>query len=344
LATITKEELIQDSFLFFHDDHHPELEAKHIAVVPSVLYRYRECNPRNLNLIPSHLVWFSAATEFSDTNDALINWEADEALKYLDNHVPEAIILLLSAMVPQGLRRAGVILSDSDCVLIAEALRRLMKNDALSVQGALAILSPYVSSSLASQVVSNIIRIYSSPSERRNCLLDTKKIILMAQKINYAQKEGLYVCCFSEKGDDPWMWDHYAQGGSGYCVAYSFTGKCPRSLLLGLTPMIYQKKEGPKILDLLTNPVLNGVDDFLYSPSSLRTKMTVFTKDPCYVNEQEWRLGYYRPGSGLGFPFILPLEKEVILGPHFQKDSADGRKLLALLQSAKIPFSQSRGS
>jgi hypothetical protein len=338
----TKEELIQDSFLFFRDDRHPDLEAKHIAMVPSMLYRYRACNSRNLALIPNHLAWFSAATEFSDTNDSLIHWEVSKALQYLESHTQDVFILLLSAMVPQGLRKAGASLSDSDCIQIAEGLRRLMKNNALSLQGVRAILLSYVSADLASKVIPNLLRIYSSPMERRDYLLDTKKTILMVQELNLAQKEGLYVCCFSEKGDDPWMWEHYAQGGSGYCIVYSFSKKCPRSLLLALTPMIYEKKESLKILDLLTNPILNGVDEFLYSPFSLKIKMTAFAKDPNCAPEQEWRLGFYRPGSGSGFPFYLPLEKKVILGPNFRKDGVAEQRLLTLLESSKIPFVRSK--
>lgn len=93
---------------------------------------------------------------------------------------------------------------------------------------------------------------------------------------NNRLRNGSYVFCLAEEGDNQAMWETYADGAAGFYIEF-------QRMLMNLLPIYYGEKEPLKFFDILVNGLTTNkqVNDISYEDYE-KWFLSSYTKDPSY--------------------------------------------------------------
>jgi len=158
--------------------------------IPSSLFRFRECNIKNIKSIKNNRLWFSNPNDFNDPYDSYISFNfKKEFSKNSESYKP----------VLESIQQAKLFTNDElDEIFIAghkyDKLQEIIyKNYNKEIQQKINL---YIT-----EIEENF---YNSLSNEKNKYFKNK----------------LKVCCLSESKKSIKMWSHYADEHKGFCVEY----------------------------------------------------------------------------------------------------------------------------
>lgn len=195
-------------------------------MLPSRLYRFRQCSERHIDAFFRDQVWVSRGIDMNDDYDTCLYYDQKKISDWLeplnDANVYLKIYDFLKACenMPDFLK--GI---TPDAEKRYEAIRRCSQEDI--------------------RELTNRFR-----EHIKNCLPER------LAEITTLIQQGVKFACFSENINSAMMWGHYAQSGTGFAVAYDFRNgafnNCPECTKLGnecmypmlchIYPVIYKDK------------------------------------------------------------------------------------------------------
>lgn len=219
-----------------------------------LLYKYRSCEPRNIDCLRTDTVWFSTQSQLNDPFDCLVR--LPESIGAAD--IGELKAYLSSAKPFQ--------LKLSDPGEIAEYIGRSEDLPPLVPLGLLAAQMQHA------QLVKHIRRLKPSDDAW------VQKLFVMAREIAERLLTNMTVFCVSEQNANQLMWAHYAAAHTGFCTGYV----CPVGIL---NPKLIHKVEYVESPRRITPRQL--VDD----PGSVYRDL-ILGKPSQWSYENEWRLTF----------------------------------------------------
>lgn len=296
---------------------------------PKSLFKYRKVNNQNLFNLENDIVWFSKPVDFGDTVDFTLNTDIEAELEDFEKHPQEYTKKVAIAFINFWLRQYGQTVDEK----MVEMVLPLFNDDGeISENDAKAFLSdkmPEYSSDVYSKKLYEATQL---PNQQP--IKDTIKGFLNNYlDFNNRLRNGSYVFCLAEEGNNQAMWETYADGATGFCIEYQIPSKTflGQRMLMNLLPIYYGAKEPLKLFDILVkgltaNKQVNGISYEDYEKWFLSS----YTKDPSYAFQKEWRIVFTENmgGNKQSFPFV----KSIILG---EKISEDNKKILVDLANRK---------
>jgi hypothetical protein len=224
-----------------------------------LLYKYRSCEPHNIDCLRNDTVWFSTAPQLNDPFDCLIRLPQsvdDKDIRELRTH--------LSSAKPYGI-------NFSNAREVAEYVGQSQDLPPLIPLGLMASQFQH------EHLIKHIRNLKSNDDSW------VRKLIIMAREIAEQLLHNITVFCVSEKNDNQLMWAHYAAAHSGFCTGYV----CPVGIL---NPKLIHKVEYVQSPRRITPWQL--VDD----PGSVHRDLTL-VKPIQWSYEREWRITFGNIGG-----------------------------------------------
>lgn len=306
--------------IFKHDFHNKQ---------PKSLFKYRKANELNINSLKNDIAWFSKPVDFGDTVDFTLNTDIEAELEDFGKHPQEYTKKVAIAFINFWLRQYGQTVDEK---MVDMILPLFNDNGEVSENDAKAFLKdkmPEYSSDVYSKKLYEATQL-PNQQPTKDAIEGFLKTYL---DFNNRLRNGSYVFCLAEEGNNQAMWETYADGATGFCIEYeipndTFLGQ---RMLMNLLPIYYGEKEPIKFFDILVKGLtaekqVNGISYRDYEKWFLSS----YTKDPSYSFQKEWRIVFTENmgGNKQSFPFV----KSIILG---EKISVDSKKILVDLANEK---------
>lgn len=280
-STIIPEELSQEEAMPLYHKLYQAVEA----IIPSRLFRYRECSEMHLDAFDRDLIYASSADRFNDPYDCLLRFDKNFLFESINRGASKEAILELRDYLLQGNP-------------MPEWLNRLYGERS-------ELLRDAIIKSSDDEIDANNRQFALSRSE-----FDSNVEALFADAVNFFRQNS-HVACFSETVKSVTMWSHYAKSHTGFVLEYdlrNLTIKCDRCenkdrcadrIIATLYPMLYTKKR---------YDATSFVDYYLGKSFSLTPTMedTLFFKKAAlyksqqWAYEKEWRLFMNKVGGAVG--------------------------------------------
>lgn len=270
------------------------LLESHLANCPTKLYKYRECNANNLQVLRNNSIYIPFASQFLDPFDYTVKMDYSSLS---DGTCMDIIDSIIYYQLKQVCSSNGIAInySKSDIKAIRE---KYFSSDGTFLEDEYdkhpiegvelkAILDAL--STAYHYAKENEPAAYAFLTSKMNDLLNACR----------ASRNADLVYCFSEDGNCPSMWEKYAQYYQGYCIEYDLSSWREKSLeekklLVRLLPTIYYQKEKPGIplsryLKVAADKIYGNVKEIpmeLY----IDTNKQMLWKSHDYDYENEWRL------------------------------------------------------
>lgn len=169
------------------------LQSYIAANTPSRLYKYRTCCDNHISAFDEDQIWASTADTMNDGYDARLFFNKDDLIKrYNQQTSPDKVKAYIDLLKKDENLRNGLERNP----LIAGALQYLSLPQDIIEQG----------------IEDSKVKVDTIITE----MLDTLKVI--GQRTNK-------FCCFSENVTSAYMWGHYSNNESGFCLQYDFSDR-----------------------------------------------------------------------------------------------------------------------
>lgn len=195
-------------------------------LMPSRLYRFRQCSERNISAFYDDQVWVSRGIDMNDDFDACLYYDNDKIVDWLDSFYDDEDNLKIleyikvSQSIPQEIHQ---LFPNAESLI--NALQQLTPEDIKKVSFE---FKEYTKSNLPESL---------------------KMITIIIQ-------EGVKFACFSRNIKSAMMWGHYAADGTGFALGYDFRNgnlndcsmcsklgkECFYPMLCHMYPVIYENK------------------------------------------------------------------------------------------------------
>lgn len=245
-------------------------------IMPSRLFRYRECSERQFDAFYNDKVYAVNAKMFNDPYDCLIKYDK----KYLYSTIEAGASKELIKQLRDRLRK-GEPFPEFLASLYGEELTKLLKD-------------------VICNITDEELNKKKSTFELNKKELFKYVEIVLKQAEDYLRRN-TFIACFSETVKSITMWSHYANSHKGFVLEYNFQNLnykcdtcvkrdfCHDKLIFNLFPIIYDNKRYDATsfveyylgLSLGFHPMMN---DKMYF-----TKTALY-KSPQWKYEKEWRL------------------------------------------------------
>ncbi len=161
-------------------------------LMPSRLYRFRQCSERNFTAFYEDQVWVSRGTDMNDDFDACLYCDNSKIVDWLDsfydteNNLKIFDYIKVVQNVPQEIQQFF-----PNAEIFINALRQLTPEDVKKVSFE---FKKYIKANLPESI---------------------KRITTLIQN-------GIKFACFSQDVESAMMWGHYAENGTGFALGYDF--------------------------------------------------------------------------------------------------------------------------
>ncbi len=199
-------------------------------MLPSRLYRFRQCSERNFDALYKDQVWASRGCDVNDDYDTCLYYDNKKIKEWLQPLSDEQFELRILNYL-KGTEKAPEVVKNLFPVSEEEIEKRFK---------------------IIQQLPYEDIKVFATDFKKYiqdNLLERLEKVTLLIQ-------QGVKFACFSENINSAMMWGHYAESGTGFAVGYDFKdGKlnnCPDCHQLGkecfypmqchIYPIIYKDK------------------------------------------------------------------------------------------------------
>ena len=309
-----------------------ELLASHLSYVPQKLYKYRECNKNNFDVLAKRQIYVPYADAFHDPFDYTLKLDIEAQKKQILQYYTSREIV--TAIVFQGIEKAfvklhvpsNISLKDVEYIydhFVTSDGRCLKKKFEVTIVNKLPQKEQKKYQIILEQIESYLIKQVSHIKE--NCEEIAKKAYEQCQK----PRKETRIYCLSEKKDCGPMWEHYTDNYSGYCIEYDFSSweTIPAKelfRLLNILPVTYSEKRAPFDLEpffpLATKQLLLGKSptEAERLPIEIKIMKHFMIKQADYSYEKEWRLLLLdHKDPIMPFPFV----SAIYLGRNISQDN-----------------------
>ena len=297
---------------------------KHFKRIPDKLYKYRECNKNNFDVLEKSEIYLSSADNFVDPFDCRLPFSIkdlpDQQIKilakwfvfseYIYGYEKENLVRFENAFTPEEARRIMFSKCYSDEIIIngKETVKYIKKNYPKEQHDNIA--GAFVCFDRCITQHGRGCSLYEWFKE--DCEKGCEETVLNRRKSEF-------VCSLTETNNNPKMWEEYADNYSGYCIEFDFSRGIRADLLedagevaalKSILPVFYMDKK-PNFdsykyqLRQYQDTFYENKDDYWEPELSAELKLYSLMKNSHYASEQEWRVTVYGESSGpLWFPFV----------------------------------------
>ena len=323
-----------------------------IQKLPKTLYKYRTSNEYDIAAFENGDLWFSHPVVWDDDMDASVRFETiGEVRKKIGTDFGEFVLRSFWPIIRNALP------SEERKILDDKSIRRYNKrmfdpNGSINKGRATAL---FVSLGMKQNLAKMFTEQLASAKKdfaAGNLFRKTRKFIKDIKERSENIRKEHFMASLSENGTSDYMWQEYARNGDGFLVCYSldFIDDQSPKMIGATAPMMYGVPKrfefSSLVMELLAVELLRqgkkGQERVVKNRLEIIAR-SVWTKDPKYEFEQEWRITFgpkdaeelgARKGGLLHFPYA----KKVILGWNLSKEKRERIVAAAKKQKCDIEF------
>lgn len=246
------------------------------SIIPSLLFRYRECSERNFDAFYNDKIYAVNAQMFNDPYDCLLKYDKN----YLYDTIKKGASKENIKQIRNLLKRGEPFPKDLE-YLYGEELSKFIKN------------------TIYNATDEDLDRLEYNFEINKKEFFNNIEIIF--KKAEYFLRRNTFIACFSETLKSITMWSHYANSHKGFVLAYNFRNSesqcdkcykkeiCNDKLIHYIFPIIYDsvRYDGTSFVESYLGKHVgfnaNINDITFYTKAALN-------KSPQWQYEKEWRL------------------------------------------------------
>lgn len=323
-----------------HDSATLDVKPKDVNKYPRVLYKYRDCDKEcNFQIIENSYLWAAKYTDFDDQLDAIVNLKLKNEFSKLVKCFYEHLgAIFYYAIPPKGMRpnKHNITLNniveiqsmfiDSDGKYNAKKTKRLLDNEIKKTNN------------VTRSKCLELLDYFETPEFELKICDEAEKLVT---NIKNSLRDKYFFCCLTERNDNTYMWESYADNYSGFAIEYNLlrckdNSKC-REVLSRIFPVKYHKKiPAVALLPFFENVLIKELynKDTCIEKSLVRLFKQMIAKNEKYSKEEEWRI--VSSTNRIEFPVI----SAIYAGHKITRSNLD--RLKQICKEKNIPLYQQR--
>lgn len=265
-----------------------------INVIPTNLYKYRECNDNNLSALKNKKAWFSNPSTWNDPIDVTVKYNIQKDLKLMDENFDSYVLKFAFSFINKYIES----FCEQKKFVTADKVKEVYYSafygdDEFNPERMISYLSPIVGDKPAKQITVKTQEIFNQgmTPEFKKQILDGLEKFLGFNDI----KNKCVMYSLSETYTNNHQWAIYANGGKGFCIGYEIIpkNKIEASLLPELLPIYYGERKELLISKMIDETLqhYNGLETLndIVNQEFESLFVSLHTKAPEWIGEQEWR-------------------------------------------------------